>query len=141
MSRSSKVAASGSHRGRDAYARRIERRGVGSPETGSSMDRTSTANPSLVTRRSPTAAVRWGGMFAFMVAAACSTPSNPTESSSGSKAAAETSPAGASGDASSVAMGSRASRSPDLAELRAPDAIAVVVSPWTGEEFGGGLDG
>ena len=111
------------------------------------MDRISTANPSRPTHGVPaTWLARSRGVLAVaslgVWLVACSspnaTPAKPSEVAGGREAAATTetpSPSVAS------ATDSRPARSPDLAELRTPEAFAFVVSPWRGEEFGGNLDG
>lgn len=108
------------------------------------MDRIRSANPNpRMPRFGAGRAIGSIGTFAVAWLLACSTPSaTPTrtgDASDGSQVPA-TSPAGAS-EASSAAVAAPPTRSPDLATLRTPETIAVVVSPWTGEEFGGNLDG
>jgi hypothetical protein len=76
------------------------------------------------------------GMLAGL--AACTTPTDSPNTSPPSPAeTTSNNPASAPAAVASVTP----TRTAEPAELRAPGEIAVVVSPWTGEEFGGGLDG
>lgn len=110
------------------------------------MDRTRTANPSLSSPRSCAGrAVRQIAMLAVAWLAACSSPNaTPTKTNDGS-AGPETAASAANSESrsseTSTALAARSTRSPDLAALRTPEEIAFVVSPWSGEEFGGNLDG